>query len=158
MMDETTRQRMEDELRAEGINAPGARFSAVDAVDQGIFTMPISFGISQDGTDDMTDRIEPALTPDAWRYWLRDRDDPARAVATACDAVSFDLRQKPERLIALANAALPDDDPRKIRRHRIALLRYIVGRAPDADDVDKVESVLAKDFLDALESYLPPEG
>jgi hypothetical protein len=100
----------------------------------------------------MTDRIEPALTPDVWRYWLRDRDDPARAVATACDAVSFDLRQKPERLIALANAALPDPDPRKITHTTVARLRFLRGAFhPD----DKVHDWLAP-LADALESYLPP--
>jgi hypothetical protein len=120
----------------------------------------------------MTDkRIEPALTADEWADAQKYGADAFRAEAGP--RTWFSLPQ----VIALANAALPDSDPRKITREKIAQLRLAVnewdgvGRDPvklaewqGADD-DRPEPDLeyfgggdaALAFLDALESYLPPE-
>lgn len=121
-------------------------------------------------------KIEPALSVEQWESLKRPTErgvSPSVHTASgyevsfmgdslhvrdwaSMDGIFVRLEAIPE-LVALLNDALPDSDHRKITRHRIALLRYIVGRAPGADDVDKVDSALANDFLDALESYLPPE-
>jgi hypothetical protein len=84
----------------------------------------------------VTDGVEPALTPKEWedfaldpRFWL-EHDGEAR-----------DCAQE----IAINNAALPDTDRRKITRERLAVLRDPAYR----------ESELSE-FVDALESYLPP--
>ena len=50
-------------------------------------------------------------------------------------------------LIALANAALLDDDPRKLRRDHVDALRS----AADG----KIDVALLRDLADAIESYLP---
>jgi hypothetical protein len=62
-------------------------------------------------------------------------------------------------VIALANAALPDGDPRKITRHTLWIIRalredaYIDAQHPGALRFEaEVQRLLA-----ALESYLPPE-
>ncbi|HEV8496737.1 MAG TPA: hypothetical protein VGQ56_07750 [Gemmatimonadaceae bacterium] len=50
-------------------------------------------------------------------------------------------------LIALANAALVDDDPRKLRREHVDALRS----AADG----KIDVALLRDLADAIDSYLP---
>ena len=59
-------------------------------------------------------------------------------------------------LIALANAALPDDDPRKFRREHIAALRDATVRDVIGDE-DREQTNILRNLADALESYLPPE-
>ena len=70
-------------------------------------------------------------------------------------------------IIALANAALPDDDPRKLTRAKVRMLRVAAdvldALAKDTDvRAAGVERLMAAAYLrnhaDALESYLPPEG
>lgn len=74
------------------------------------------------------------------------------------------LPEDPDDLVALiahANAALPDYDPRKVTREMVALLREIVDDERrgavlgeygiNLRDVDRLERL-----ADALESYLPP--
>ena len=58
-------------------------------------------------------------------------------------------------LIALANAALPDDD-RKITRGHIAALRNATVRDVIGDE-DREQTSILRNLADALESYLPPE-
>lgn len=87
----------------------------------------------------MSEEIEPALTADDW----------ARELSVADLHPFLDT----EKIIAVANAALPDSDPRKITRERIALLRVELGWAENAEYSNDPE---ARRFLDALESYLPP--
>lgn len=70
-------------------------------------------------------------------------------------------------LIALANAALPDDDKRKITRERLAALEEVVGAAglwnrmqrAAGRDMQPGEHALdlVADLYHALQSYLPPE-
>ena len=59
-------------------------------------------------------------------------------------------------LIALANAALPDDDKRKFRREHIAALRDATLRDVIGDEDTERTGVL-RTLARALESYLPPE-
>ena len=50
-------------------------------------------------------------------------------------------------LIALANAALLDDDPRKLRSEHVDALRSAAN--------GKIDVALLRDLADAIESYLP---
>lgn len=66
-------------------------------------------------------------------------------------------------LIALANAALPDDDPRKITWRRVGILRAAIQRILGEVQGDDLDSKLSRAGLyeldalaDALQSYLPP--
>lgn len=101
----------------------------------------------------MTDKIEPALTAEEWTspadaldgyFDLRDGVVDVRLGGAHGGG---DLVGDTRKLIAFANAALPDSDPRKITRERIALLWSAASRAGESDVV----------FIEALESYLPPE-
>jgi hypothetical protein len=116
----------------------------------------------------MSDQIEPALDEHEWRNWTTGIVEPCGipfAIGAACDAIAYSLDRNPAKLIALANAALPDDDPRKITRDRIKLMRdaggsilsahaeYCVGEECGChDDMRALDA-----FAVALESYLPPE-
>jgi hypothetical protein len=126
----------------------------------------------------MSGKIEPALTAGQWgpmpprvaNYTLSNgaivhlgpreigiQDNWGEAAAAPLAAV-----------IALANHALPDSDPRKITRTQINALRFAAvalrekgekmlaaGISPGIED----EQAFTVDKLaDALESYLPPEA
>jgi hypothetical protein len=101
----------------------------------------------------MTDRIEPALTAEEWASIQAGNGIP---YMTRCSVVD-DLRGLDDgdthAAIAYANHLLPDSDPRKITRERIAAMRNTVTNLslvdPDGEVVDA--------FADALASYLPPE-
>lgn len=69
---------------------------------------------------------------------------------------SRDARREKGALIALLNASLPDDDPRKITREKIIELSGAVAAA-ERDGVYDKEYAWIREFLSALESYLPPE-
>jgi hypothetical protein len=60
-------------------------------------------------------------------------------------------RESLPALIAIANDALHDDDPRKITREDVSVLRALASRAPDEVSVMNVERV-----ADLLGSYLRP--
>lgn len=127
----------------------------------------------------MTDTpIEPALTETGWKrmeyepqeYWtVKIRltqeygdGDLALEVVTPAD---FVLHPKDlPALIALANAALPDTDQRKIKRHDVDLLRSAVDRIKAGVSGDTLDDKFARvglfrldSLAAALESYLPPE-
>src|SRR5258707_579432 len=83
----------------------------------------------------MTKRIEPALTPEEWEVPHAQRArfygcaDARAGHLTLADGtpnpltgVGVDVANVPA-LIALANATLPDSDPRKITREKIAAMR-----------------------------------
>jgi hypothetical protein len=105
----------------------------------------------------MTDRIEPALTPDEWKQ-KRACDAHGNGamissgvlVGLSGGAIAAVL--DPAKTIALANAALPDDDLRKIARADVENLRGIL--TADAWAVAKAD---IRRLADALASYLPPE-
>jgi hypothetical protein len=102
-----------------------------------------------------SDRIEPALSASDWAF---------PRVTLAVDGGSPYEMLGPEdfarnatdlpALIALANAALPDSDLRKIRHHWISWLRE------EADILKRggagAGALIAAEIADALESYLPP--
>lgn len=99
----------------------------------------------------MTDRIEPALTAEEW------------ARGGKFGHVTLDSwREHPERIpgtIALANAALPDSDPRKITRK---MVDYLCELANDEDDAramgeqTQVDTIRVRAIASALAAYLPP--
>lgn len=122
----------------------------------------------------MTQPIEPALSPDEWEnpadvgYF----DWDSGIVDVSADA--FRPAKLPAKLIALANAALPDSDPRKITRETVRRLSALAGHlenvndmsqeigdgyAPDVWQSAEMEQgiTLLRAIADALESYLPPE-
>jgi hypothetical protein len=53
-------------------------------------------------------------------------------------------------LIALSNAALKDDDPRKFKREQVHALRSAADKA-DGEE----EAALLRNLAEAIESYLP---
>lgn len=120
----------------------------------------------------MTDTpIEPALSREEWAKrgrwpfsteagqlevtlsdWVYDEpggDEYEVALSHTCTP------QDLPALIALANAALPDDDPRKITREMVGDLDSCASWAEGEGQRDLADRV--RRFAAALESYLPPE-
>jgi predicted protein tyrosine phosphatase len=62
-------------------------------------------------------------------------------------------------LIALANAALPDTDDRKITREQIVTIRFLASTSENLGVLvpTRAHVEAARRFADALASYLPPE-
>lgn len=120
----------------------------------------------------MSEKIEPALTVSEWEsgYFGQDIDiAPARVGVWLQNRLHVDVRATPldnpgdfAALIALANAALPDGDPRKIDGSTITDLRLAaVALEVDAEafQVDNRRFVSdLRRIADALSSYLPPES
>lgn len=82
----------------------------------------------------MTDKIEPALTPEEWAKSRIEWTANGRAYAVQSQAEYgpelfigepkiADACSRPASILALANDALPDCDPRKITHEQIATLR-----------------------------------
>lgn len=105
----------------------------------------------------MTDEtIPPALTADQWAYWLRDPSNLKYHLDSACDHVAYDIHLSRPALAALANAALPDGDPRKITREDLApigVARDWFAMSGDTEARDVLARLYAK-----LAALLPPEG
>jgi hypothetical protein len=117
--------------------------------------------------------IQSALTDEEWERRVIDRihgtdhsgpyaysrfvkGDPA-SPSLAVDSADWTPDALPA-LIALANATLPDSDPRKITRRHTSLLRVAVGAMWSGKDRNNRPAAVALDRLaDTLESYLPPE-
>jgi hypothetical protein len=110
--------------------------------------------------------IAPAMSPEEWTEalsWPHGVKDyivgPAERVGYGDDSCA-DMA----RLIALANAALPDHDPRKITWAMVALLNAMIGRTRDTLRFDGspdgrlawVGLLHVVQLADALASYLPP--
>jgi hypothetical protein len=103
-------------------------------------------------------KIEPALSAEEWQFidaalgdnfWQK-KSRAARLDHTIHEATTDGSGEaKPiteyAKVIAAANAALPDSDPRRITRERLEMLRQ------HSREVDLAE------WADALESYLPSE-
>ena len=108
----------------------------------------------------MTDRIEPALTPEEWANKGYPAIDGYFDFENCVVDTGGGWGGEPGRfipgLIALANAALPDDDKRKFRREHIAALRNATVRDVIGDE-DREQTSILRNLADALESYLPPE-
>jgi hypothetical protein len=112
----------------------------------------------------MDTAIRPALTPDEWKN--------RRAGSVAIDAVDDDVHlvvRDPDdeivsvsgndelwALIALANAALSDGDPRKFTPADVAVAR-IVGEAVRRDEPGAAQLLALADLLQGkLAALLPP--
>lgn len=126
----------------------------------------------------MPEKIEPALSETEWA----ERGDPVVSgyidwgmqVVDVRSGCGYGGNKEQERrfipgLIALANAALPDSDPRKITREKITALRSAAHFLENADGRlavawsadDNPWHKLAAELratADALESYLRQEG
>lgn len=118
----------------------------------------------------MSEQIEPTLSAEEWvasrnglglgvdvgdGYTFAYLVDGSLRVATE-HGLAVGTVTGPARIVAVANAALCDDDPRKITRDKLAVLLGAFGApifVPNSE-----ESAEMKRFLDALESYLPPGG
>lgn len=102
-------------------------------------------------------KIDPALTAEEWGDVLGDpmlADGDVHTVARSWIMPD----PTPAQWIALANAMLPDSDPRKITREKLATIRHALDLLPRVEQDDYADYSTAEAFADALESYLPPEG
>lgn len=106
----------------------------------------------------MTEKIEPALTAEGWRLSSA-AERPEHALGSLRGLFPsdeyFDAADLPA-VIALANAALPDSDPRKITRERVAAIRTAAEGSRRHYNAEPFANAL-RDFANALESYLPPD-
>lgn len=112
----------------------------------------------------MSEKIEPALTAQEWA----DAREPDSSEGLAYEVTYLWGRSRPAGTIAIANAALKDDDRRKITRDKIIQLRSVahfleesdgrlaVAWPPDGNPWRKAAAEL-RTTADVLESYLPPE-
>jgi hypothetical protein len=111
-------------------------------------------------SDDVRD-IPPALDADRWRE-ISGRHALEGALADAA-FVTRDVTGL-AATIALANAALADEDPRKLTRATVGLLRQIghtienlVGTTFVSAETKRAEIDAVRDLADVIESYLPPD-
>ena len=98
--------------------------------------------------------IQPALSAEEWA-------NPAEVGYFDWDigivdvgGFETDRTRLPVQIIALANAALPDSDPRKVTREKIAAVREVLAGL--SIDGPWACGEITEAFLIALESYLPP--
>lgn len=138
----------------------------------------------------MPDRIEPALTAEQWSDLARVEgcrvsdfdgtftatfthpfDEHGRGIALSDDAslISVFHAEPVRAIIALANAALPDSDPRKITREWVNAIRNASPSLPtprnNTEWVTTGQALATAEahravldlIADALESYLPPQ-
>jgi hypothetical protein len=106
----------------------------------------------------MSEKVEPALTPEQWRQRGTDVAYLAHDgvwIYPGSPEVLVSGRDIPA-LVALANAALPHGHPGKLTRTHVNWLRE------EADVLKRngagAGALMATEIADALESYLPPEG
>jgi hypothetical protein len=120
----------------------------------------------------MNEKMEPVLSAEEW---ARAKDEDAltdvpvgeHVVAYVADGivriallekpgVATGALDQPARAIALLNDALPDSDPRKITREMVNDLRDVAIGVQGACGSPEKDAQLLR-YVDALESYLPPE-
>lgn len=94
--------------------------------------------------------IKPVVAPDLWAHFARFPDFLRERVAEGCDRVLHDLKRDPAALMALANAALPDDHPGKLTWAHVDALRECAEftGGPEADKTTEAAAIVA--------SLLPP--
>lgn len=101
----------------------------------------------------MTDStIPPVFDAEKWQRVLAYQQLARERGLDPCAIVAH---EPPEAVMAIANAALTDDDPRKITRAILESIRETL-QTVDAMWYENVGKEMA--FLAALESYLQPEG
>lgn len=91
--------------------------------------------------------VEPALTPEQWETVRRDRvrvEDIVHPIMFTADMPC---------VIAVANDALPDSDPRKLRRRHVVALRSVLRQNPD--NLPAYGEPLHQ-LCEALDAILPP--
>jgi hypothetical protein len=103
----------------------------------------------------VSEKIEPALTPEEWNRPLRPSiaSPSASSGTVVVDTYIADAARRVPAAIAILNQLLPDSDPRKITRATVQRLRRTAYDAPDGYS----GPTWLADLADALESYLPPE-
>lgn len=114
----------------------------------------------------MSDRIEPALSAEEWNHGgdaLMWRDGAFVFLESDAGGMRNHRTRLGEddlpRVIALANAALSDSDPRKITRGDIGAIRASLSQQHFDSTDDQYMTPETRTFarvLAALESYLPP--
>lgn len=105
----------------------------------------------------MTDRIEPALPA---QTWFNEQETARLDGWTLQQSLASRYEyERPAEKIALANAALPDSDPRKITWAMVQMIRTLAEEHQDDGDYDEMVAHIAAGnaIADALASYLPPE-
>lgn len=80
----------------------------------------------------MSAHVEPALTPDQWRWWLGPTVNLSLSIDGACDRVGYDLHLSRPALMALANANLPDGEPRKLTWAMVYAIRRAAAVAGES--------------------------
>lgn len=108
----------------------------------------------------MNEPIRPALTCEEWEDVdekdIHGWDDGNLYVGRPRSKEGdLDITDRPHALIALANAALPDDDPRKITHESVAVIRAAGDNA--AEWGHDLAAAVLRGVADGLRSYLPPE-
>lgn len=118
----------------------------------------------------MTEKIEPALSAFQWST-VRNEDgviyvSPPQGTNDGVNWLAKLSTDRAPQYLAIANAALPDSDRRKITRERIAAARKALNQSdyiPNSDEELGADGEWpavsdAEQLLRALESYLPPEA
>lgn len=95
----------------------------------------------------MPDPIEPALTAEEWADFARS----SRLARKGMLGAVLGSGQLP-KVLAMANAALPDGDPRKITRDDVLILRQVVGAWFPDWRMEALAELAAK-----LAALLPPK-
>lgn len=112
----------------------------------------------------MTKLIQPALTDAEWHHHrsgcvhIDVVDDEIHVVVTDPDddVVSVSGASQLFALIALANDALPNDDPRKVCRTDLSILSVLIDRLDREHEGDARLLPLAAALHDKLAALLPP--
>jgi hypothetical protein len=113
-------------------------------------------------------RIRPALEVDEWAtrqrcFGRREvvevlpcADGPRVRVSTPDETLDVSGGDELAALIALANCALSDDDPRKLSRRYVTLLRDVAhDRSAPSGDASQAVVELLRQLANVIESYLP---
>jgi len=122
--------------------------------------------------EETTSDIGPALTPDEWARIFAHADktlDAAKADAFLAYLTRQGFAGNPHAavaLIAMANAGLHDEDPRKFTRETVRDIRSAAIAVEDAADAQMPEDgtelhdlfTRLHELADVIESYLPPEA
>lgn len=128
----------------------------------------------------MSEKIPPALSAEDWTIMSADGGTSTEEVTVEIDSAALVVRdwhgdgqrttqtnqvtvpaQLLPAVIALANIALPDGDPRKLTREGVAAIRKMADDVFDDETsltaAEVAHTKLVLRMVDALESYLPPK-
>ena len=88
--------------------------------------------------------IPPALSPDEW---AKHETRQSSRISRSNDLVAA---------IAVANAQLDDENPRKLSRAHVKLLRRVADDHDSDSEAGQTVPQLLRNLADLIESYLPP--